>query len=130
MANADNPTLESIFPNAELIHSLKDHHETQSLIDKTMQYIKLIPNYQKLRLDPQLTLLILNIIKNEITKKEFDHGELLIQVFSPLFALNENEINIIKQQLAFFKNNGKVKGIPLSKKVIKSCFRWVSRRIG
>jgi hypothetical protein len=82
-------TLESIFPNVDLKHSLKDHHETQSLIDKTTQYIRLIPNFQKLRLDPQLTILILNIITNEITQKDFNHADLLIQVFAPLFNLNE-----------------------------------------
>jgi hypothetical protein len=126
----DLPTLESIFPNADLTFSLKEHYDTHSLIEKATQYIKLIPNYQKLRLDPQLTLLILNIIQNEIKQKDFDHIALLIQILTPLFGLNDFDINIIKQQIAFLKNNSHIIGIPYSKKAFKSASRWIFRKIG
>ena len=61
--------------------------------------------------------------------KKTNKNDLLITVLSRVFNLNGEEINILNQQLEFLKNNKHIKGIPLSKKYIKSCTRWISRRI-
>jgi hypothetical protein len=127
---ADPPTLETIFPNVDLKHSLKEHYDTNTLVEKITQYVKLIPNFYNLRLDPQLTLLVLDIIKSEVTCKDTDHIALLIQILTPIFGLNDLDVKVIKQQITFLKNNCHIKGVPLTKKYIKSCTRWLSRRIG
>jgi hypothetical protein len=128
------PSLESIYPNIDLKRFLKNHFDKHSLIDKTIQYIKLIPAFEKLKLDPELTLLILNIIKSEIPanvlEKEIMAVELLISILSQIFNLCELEINIIKQQVTFLTNNKKIKGITTYKKILKSSTRWITRKLG
>jgi hypothetical protein len=89
----------------------------------------MIPLFQKLRLNPELTKIILNIIKSEVDKNE-DPVDILIQVLQPIFGLTTAEIDIIKQQATFLKDNNHIVGIPLSKKYIKSATRWITRKIG
>jgi hypothetical protein len=128
------PTLETIYPNVDLKRFLKDHFDKHSLIDKTIQYIKLIPSFDKLKLDPELTLLILNIIKSEIPpgtlEKEKVVLELLLNILSQIYSLCELEVNVIKQQVVFLTNNNKVKGVSSYKKILKSSTRWLSRKLG
>ena len=127
-------SLESIYPNVNLKRFLKDHFDKNILIEKSVQFIKLIPAYEKLKLDPELTLLILNIIKSEIPQatlnKEIATIELLIAILSQIYSLCELEINIIKQQVVFLGNNKKVKGISTYKKFFKSSTRWLTRKLG
>jgi hypothetical protein len=123
-------TLTDIFPNADLENLLQDHVTVNTLISKLTAYIKLIPNFTELKLEPELTKLLLNIIKAEINNKDTDQTTILIQALTQTFNLNDKEIAIIKQQITFLKNNSFIKGIPMSKKCIKSCTRWLSRKIG
>ncbi len=122
-------SLQSLFPNVDLTNSVLNHNNVQTLITKITKYIKLIPQFQKLKLDPELTKIILNIIKSEVDKNT-DPVDILIQVLQSVFSLNPDEINIIKQQATFLKNNNHIIGIPISKKYIKSATRWVTRKIG
>jgi ribosomal protein L5 len=122
-------TLESLFPNADLTNSVLTHSNVQTLITKLIKYVQLIPQYQKLKLNPELTKIVLNIIKSEIDK-DTDPVDVLIQVLQPIFGLTSAEIDIIKQQATFLKDNNHIIGIPISKKYIKSATRWVTRKIG
>jgi hypothetical protein len=127
---ADPPsTLTDIFPNADLTNLLQDHVTVNTLISKLTAYIKLIPNFIELKLEPELTKLLMNIVKDEINNKDTDQTTILIQALTQTFNLNDKEIAVIKQQITFLKNNGLVKGIPIAKKYIKSCTRWISRKI-
>ncbi len=121
--------LTNIFPNADLKNLLQDHVTVNTLISKLTAYIKLIPNFTELRLEPELTKLLMNIVKDEINNKDTDQTTILIQALTQTFNLNDKEIAVIKQQITFLKNNGLVKGIPIAKKYIKSCTRWISRKI-
>jgi hypothetical protein len=128
---SDPPTtLTNIFPNADLKNLLQDHVSVNTLISKLVTFIKLIPNFTELKLEPELTKLLMNIVKDEINNKDTDQITILIQALTQTFNLNDKEIAVIKQQITFLKNNSYVKGIPLSKKCIKSCTRWLSRKIG
>ncbi len=122
-------TLESLFPNADLTNSVLSHTNVQTLIVKLTKYVQLIPQYQKLKLNVELTKIVLNIIKSEVDKNT-DPVDVLIQVLQPIFGLTSAEIDIIKQQATFLKDNNHIVGIPISKKYIKSATRWVSRKIG
>jgi hypothetical protein len=122
-------TLESLFPNADLTNSVLTHSNVQTLITKLIKYVQLIPQYQKLKLNPELTKIVLNIIKSEIDK-DTDPVDVLIQVLQPIFSLSDQEVDIIKQQAVFLKDNNHIIGIPISKKYIKSATRWVTRKIG
>ncbi len=128
---SDPPTtLTNIFPNADLTNLLQDHVTVNTLISKLTTYIKLIPNFIELKLEPELTKLLMNIAKDEINNKDTDQTTILIQALTQTFNLNDKEIAVIKQQITFLKNNGLVKGIPIAKKYIKSCTRWISRKVG
>jgi len=122
--------LKSIFPHADLSFSIKSHYDTQTLILKLTAYIQKIPNYQKLKLDSELTLLAMNIIKNEVTDKTIDQTDLLVQIFTPLFDMTPSDITILQQQVIFLKNHNHVIGIPLTKKFVKSTIKWASNKFG
>jgi hypothetical protein len=55
--------LTDLFPNINLKNSLKSHYDVHSIVLKLTAFIKKMHSYEKLRLDPELTTLILNIIK-------------------------------------------------------------------
>ncbi len=122
-------TLESLFPNADLTNSVLTHSNVQTLITKLIKYVQLIPQYQKLKLNPELTKIVLNIIKSEVDKNT-DPVDVLIQVLQPIFSLSDQEVDIIKQQTVFLQDNNHIVGIPISKKYIKSATRWITRKIG
>jgi hypothetical protein len=125
------PTLDSLFPHHDLDGSLKDHFDTQTLIQKLVQYVKLIPNFNTLKLSPAVTLKVMNILKSEISNPDTDQVELLVQVLTMVFNLNSNETVMIKQQALFLQKDLKIiKGIPLSKKFVKTATRWLSRKLG
>jgi hypothetical protein len=128
---SDPPTsLTDIFPNADLKNSLKNHVSVNTLILKLTTYIKAIPNFIELKLEPELTKLLMNIVKDEINNKNTDQTTILIQALTQTFNLNDKEIAIIKQQITFLTNNNLITGTPMIKKCIKSATRWISRKIG
>ena len=56
--------------NLEYKHSLNIFFVYNDLVNKIVEKIKEIPNYENLKLDVELTLHICNIIENIITKKD------------------------------------------------------------
>ncbi len=122
--------LVDIFPHADLNFLLNDHFTVNTLIDKLVKYIKLIPNFSHLKLEPELTKLLMNIIKDEIKNKDTDQVTILIQALTQTFNLTDDEIAVIKQQITFLKNNNLAVGIKMSKKIFKSGTRWIFRKIG
>ena len=88
-----------------LKNSLKKHTLFYNLIDDIVQKIQSeIKAIDKLRLDPELTLLICNLIENSIaTGNKFDINkkQLAIQIMTQIFNLNTDEQTIISQQIDF-----------------------------
>ncbi len=122
--------IQEIFPNIDLKNSLKIHFDKETLINKITSLIGFIPSYQSLKLDIELTKLVINIIEDELKNdKTTNKNDLLITVLGRIFNLNGDELKVLNQQLEFLKNNKHIKGIPLSKKYIKSATRWITRRI-
>jgi hypothetical protein len=122
--------IQEIFPNIDLKNSLKIHFDKETLINKITSLIGFIPSYQSLKLDIELTKLVINIIEDELKNdKTTNKNDLLITVLGRVFNLNGDELKVLNQQLEFLKNNKHIKGIPLSKKYIKSATRWITRRI-
>jgi hypothetical protein len=130
MSDTTNQSLESLFPNVDLKYILKDHHEYYTLINKIISYIKLIPNYNDLKLEPELTKIIINIIEDEIKNKDVDKTDLVVKCLTAVFGLTDLDQKVITQQIKFLQNNKMIIGIPLSKKYIKSATRWITRKIG
>jgi hypothetical protein len=129
-SNDPNVNLEDIFPNADLKHFLADHFNVNTLISKITKYVSKIPDVQKLKLDPELTSLLMNIIKDELRNKDADPTDVLISALTPIFNLNDSDIAILKQQIVYLKNNKLLTGIPFSKKLFKSSTRYIFRKLG
>ncbi len=126
-----NEDLNDIFPNADLQHLLSDHFNVHTLIAKITKYVLKIPEIQKLKLDPELTSLLMNIITDELKNtKNADPTDVLITALTPIFNLNDSDIAILKQQILYLKNNKLIIGIPFSKKLFKSTTRYIFRKFG
>ncbi len=130
MSDTTNQSLESLFPNVDLKNILKDHTEYYTLINKIVSYIKLIPNFADLKLEPELTKIVVNIIEDEINNKNVDKTDLAVKCLTTVFGLKDVDQKVITQQIKFLENNKMIIGIPLSKKYIKSATRWITRKIG
>jgi hypothetical protein len=125
------PNLQDFFPNHELSGILKDHFDSLTLVNRITHFVKLIPEFEKLRTDPHLTTLIRNIIEDEINNKEIDKDAVLMKALQSIFPdLTASEVNSIQQQIPFLQTFKLIKGIPLSKKLFKSTTRWIFRKIG
>jgi hypothetical protein len=125
------PTIADFFPNHELSGLLKDHFNSLTLVNRITNFVKLIPEFEKLRTDPHLTALIRNIIEDEITDKEINKDTVLMKSLQSIFPdLTAAEVAIIQQQIPFLQTFKLIKGIPFSKKLLKTATRWIFRRIG
>jgi len=62
--------IQEIFPNIDLKNSLKIHFNKETLINKITSLISFIPNYQSLKLDIELTKLVINIIEDEFKNEK------------------------------------------------------------
>jgi hypothetical protein len=107
-------------------NSLQKHTLYYNLLDDIVKKLSTeIKSIDKLRLDPELTLLICNLIENSITtgnKNKIDKKELVIKILTQLFNLNDTEQTIISQQIDFLIANYKIKKV----KMIKNAKNFLS----
>jgi len=98
-------------------HSLIKHTMFYNLMDDIINKIKNeIKSIEKLKLDPELTLLVCNLIENTIptgNKYKIDKKDLSLQILTNIFALHDGEKEIINQQIEFLYNNNKIKKVPI-----------------
>ena len=100
--------------------SLKHNLLQESLITKIKNIVKEKlgeVNLAKFRMDPQLTLLVCELIVNlgdELgLTKEVDKNSLSLEIVSSLYSLNGVEQAQIKQQIEFLSNNKHIKKVKL-----------------
>jgi len=116
--------------------SLKHNLLQESLITKIKNIVKEKlgeVNLAKFRMDPQLTLLVCELIINlgddlGLTK-EVDKNALSLEIVSSLYSLNAPEQAQIKQQIEFLSNNKHIKKVKLSKKVFANLYVWLLKKI-
>ena len=116
--------------------SLKHNLLQESLITKIKNIVKEKlgeVNLAKFRMDPQLTLLVCELIINlgdELgLTKEVDKNALSLEIVSSLYSLNAPEQTQIKQQIEFLSNNKHIKKVKLSKKVFANLYVWFLKKI-
>jgi hypothetical protein len=108
------------------------HIKQNKLVDDVIKKIKEIPNLEQLRLDPELTKYVCNVIKNTITKeeeKQICKSNLCATILINLFNLDEKEVNGVNKQIKYLENNNEIKTVKTSKKVSKSVWGWIKRKI-
>ena len=96
-------------------HSLQRHTLFYNLMDGIITKLKnQIKQIDKLKLDPELTLLVCNLIENSIptgNKYNIDKQNLALEVLSQIFGLSDDDKNVISQQIDFLYNNNKIKKV-------------------
>jgi hypothetical protein len=116
--------------------NLKHNLLQESLINKIKSIVKEKIgdiNLPKFRMDPQLTLLVCELIINlgdELgLTKDVNKNDLSLEILTSLYSLNPQEQQQIKQQIEFLSNNKQIKKVKLSKKIWASLCAWVLKKI-
>ena len=106
------------------MHSLEKSNIYNCIKDAIIQKLQKIPELQKLRLNPELTLLVCNIIENSISNNSKNHKidkkQLACEILSAPFGLNPQEIQQLKDQIDFLYNNNKIVKYSKAMKFIKN----------
>ena len=113
--------------------SVEKHNIFNVLKSGIIEKINKIPDVQKLRMHPELTSLVCNIVENSIKNNSKNHKidkkQLVIEILSAPFSLNVNEIQYIKDQIDYLYTNKKIKALPILKVVLKSITGWLQRKL-
>jgi len=116
--------------------NLKHNLLQESLINKIKSIVKEKIgdiNLAKFRMDPQLTLLVCELIINlgdELgLTKDVNKNDLSLEILTSLYSLNPQEQHQIKQQIEFLSNNKQIKKVKLSKKVWANFYTWLLKKI-
>ena len=113
--------------------SLEKHNIFNVLKAGIIDKINRIPDVQKLRMHPELTSLVCNIVENSIKNNgknhKIDKKQLVIEILSTPFNLNANKIQYIKDQIDYLYTNGKIKALPILKVILKSITGWLQRKL-
>ena len=112
-------------PDIQMKHSFQAFAVENSLIKTIVDNIKLIPLYEQLKNDIEITEhvcnLVENIIVNNKSSKPIDKKQLVIKIMAQLFNLNSDaDRKIIDQQIDYLINNKMIKKISLGSKILKS----------
>ena len=106
------------------VHALEKSNIYNCIRDAIIQKIQKIPEIQKLKLNPELTLLVCNIIENSISNNSKNHKidkkQLACEILSAPFGLNPQEIQQLKDQIDFLYNNNKIVKYNKTMKFIKN----------
>ena len=92
--------------------------------------LKEIHAIEDLRHDPELALLICNLIENTLTsnKWKIDKKELAVSIHDNLFTTTDDEKDKLRLQIQFFYDNGKIKKQKWYKLVGGYVKDWVFRK--
>ena len=105
-------------------NELNTHVVRNNLIDKIVEKINKIPKHQELRLNPELILLVCNIVEITISKKD-----VVIDVFKQLNHVScENDLNLLKSLIEFLHSNDKIKKVKLLRKATFYTIDWLKNK--
>ena len=110
----------------KLKNSAKTHNTIESIIDVIVQTVCAIPNYDKLKNDPELFRYILELLENGLTDQTIDKKSIIDKIVTRIFpSLTDNEKTLLDGIILFVINNEMVKKIGIFK-VIK---KWVKSKL-
>ena len=116
----------------EFKNTLASHIKQNKIIDEVTEIITKIPNFMNLKMDPEVTVYVCNIIENLIKKedkKEISKLNLATLILTKLWNLEENELDIVIKQIKFLDNNQQIKKVSKSKKYGKYIKDWIIRKL-
>jgi hypothetical protein len=126
----ENPPL----PDIQLKNSAQSFALENTLIKSIVDKIKLIPQFDQLKHDIEITEHVCNLVENSITKnkhsKPIDKKQLVIKITSQLFNLNsEADKKIVDQQIDYLFNNNMIQKTPFLMKVYKFAKKYFFSQI-
>jgi hypothetical protein len=82
------------------------------LIEQIAEKIKLIPQYEKIRVEIELVKTVANIVENCVKKgnsKKIDKKQLVIDALSQVFNYSQEEKNLVASLVDFLFNNKQIR---------------------
>lgn len=116
----------------EFKHTLASHIEQNKIIDEITQIVSQIPNFINLRMDPEVTVYVCNVIEQKIKgehKKNVSKLNLATLILTKVWNLEEHELDIVTKQIKFLDNNGAIKKVSKSKKYKKYIKDWLVKKL-
>ena len=119
---------------AELLdykNELNTHVVKNNLIDKIAEKINKIPKHHaELRLNPELILLVCNIVENTINKSDkVSKKDVVIDVLKQINHITcENDINLLGSLIEFLHSNDKIKKVKLLRKATFYTIDWLKKK--
>lgn len=111
-------------------NSLSKHAIEQELMVLLIDSVKKIGNYDKLKLNIELTSYVCNIIENYIKPhKKFDKKQIAVDVLQSIFGLSPDEVILLENQIQYLLDNGKIKKTPMYKFAYKFAMSFISKQV-
>ena len=121
---------------AELIefkNTVAAHIKQNKIIDDVVEIIIKIPDFLKLKMDPEIVNYCCNVVENLIKKedkKEINKLNLVTSILIKAWDLKEEaDLDYIIKQIKFVVNNNQVKKISKSKKYKKYIKDWIVKKL-
>lgn len=108
--------------------------KVSKLINKILEKVSNIPNYQDHRNDMELlrmiTIMIEHSVNNKGKKVKIDKADIVFQIYNKLFdKITPNEINSIKSNIEYLHNNNHIKKVGCLNVIIGILKDWFKRRV-
>lgn len=109
---------------------LKSDIEKQ-LVDVVNTRIRSLANYMELRLNPEMILLVCNLIENGANSKKLkiDKKDLAMKVLHSVFSYSDLDKRHVSDTIEFLHSNNKIKRVRLLKKIFAVLYNWIKRKL-
>ena len=104
-----------ILPEIKFKNNLSKHNIVFSLIEQIAEKIKLIPQYEKIRVEIELVKTVCNIVENYVQKNnskdknKVDKKQLVIDALTLVYIFSEPEKVLIASLIDYLFNNSQIK---------------------
>ena len=113
-------------------NTLAAHVKQNKIIDDVCKILGEIPDLNRMKLDPELTVYVCNILENLIDKsekKEISKLDLASTIIAKACNLEASDLDTVIKQIKFLDNNGRIKKASAVKKITKSAWEWFKRKV-
>jgi hypothetical protein len=115
----------------KLKRGLKTLGLEKKLFDTINERIHELPEYNTLRLNVELILLVCNLVENGYSKDiKKNKKELVVKILNEIFQYNNTEVKQLDETIQFLFDTGKIKKVMFIKKLIAYLVDWFKRKIG
>lgn len=117
----------------KLKNNLKHLDLEKQIIEAIDQKIKRLPNYAELKHNPELVLLVCNLLENSIdnrkSKIKVDKKLLVLKVLTATFNYNEQDKKQIDQTIEFLHSNKRIKKVSTFRKISSMVWEWLKKKL-